>query len=62
VGAVDRHPVAEHAARLGPACQPQALARVPGRTTLWGGGSVTRNPAGPTFTSVICAYPRAPGP
>jgi len=45
-----------------PACQPQALARVPGRTTLWGAGSVTRNPAGPTFTSVICAYPRAPRP
>jgi hypothetical protein len=43
-----------------PACQPQALARVPGRTTLWGGGSVTRSPGSPAFTSVICAYPRAP--
>jgi len=42
------------------ACQPQALARVPGTTTLWGGGSVLRSQTGPTFDSVICAYPQAP--
>jgi hypothetical protein len=42
------------------ACQPQALARIPGTTTVWGGGSVARNQAGSTFDSVVCAYPRVP--
>jgi len=42
------------------ACQPQALSRIPGTTTIWGGGSVARNQAGPTFDGVVCAYPRVP--
>jgi len=42
------------------ACLPQALARIPGTTTVWGGGVVLQGGTGHTFDGVICAYPRTP--
>ena len=61
LGALDWHPLEEHAARFRPRLPAPGPGPRPGRTTLWG---AARSPAtpGPTFASVIWAYPRAPRP
>lgn len=41
-------------------CSLENFTRVPGQTTLWGEGAVSRSPTSATFDSVICALPKAP--
>jgi len=62
LGALDRAPLAGHRARPVIRGQPEqldlrGLARIPGRTTVWGVGEVSHSPTSHIWDTLIARYP-----